>query len=173
MVGNGEGGSGAVRVNGDGGLAATPTTATSTTTRDSSLSAVWDDAPLANAQHTENRINQVLVLLDMNGTLLFRAKKTLRVSKNGGAGGEGGARGGEGSEQEEEGQEVITPAFVHGEPVPLQYYMRPGAAELVAAMDRHPRVQLAFYTSMRGANALPAARFLMHGGGGGGGDGDR
>jgi len=30
-------------------------------------------------------------------------------------------------------------------------------------MDRHPRVRLAFYTSMRGANALPAARFLMGG----------
>ncbi|CAM9832519.1 unnamed protein product, partial [Laminaria digitata] len=51
--------------------------------------------------------------------------------------------------------------FVHGNPVPLQYYMRPGARELVAEMVRHPRVRLAFYTSMRGVNALPAANFLM------------
>lgn len=87
----------------------------------------------------------------MNGTLLFRAKEALRFSTEGGGGG---------SKQEEE---VVKPAFVHGEPEPLQYYMRPGAAELVAAMDRHPRVQLAFYTSMRGVNALPAARFLMYG----------
>lgn len=85
----------------------------------------------------------VLVLLDMNGTLLYRAKKPLPVPEGGG----GGAAG--------------TASFVHGDPVPLQYYMRPGAAELVAAMARHPRARLAFYTSMRGVNALPAANFLM------------
>ena len=96
----------------------------------------------------------VLVLLDMNGTLLYRAKKPLPVSKGGGdnGGGGGGSGGGGGAG---------TVAFVHGDPVPLQYYMRPGAAELVAEMSRHPRVHLAFYTSMRGVNALPAATFLM------------
>ena len=86
----------------------------------------------------------MLVLLDMNGTLLYRAKKPLPVPEGGGGGGAAG-----------------TVSFVHGNPVPLQYYMRPGAAELVAAMARHPRVRLAFYTSMRGVNALPAANFLM------------
>ena len=91
----------------------------------------------------------MLVLLDMNGTLLYRAKKPLRTPKSGGIDGRGGGGG------------AGTVAFVHGDPVPLEYYMRPGAAELVAAMVRHPRVRLAFYTSMRAVNALPAASFLM------------
>ncbi|CAN0374913.1 unnamed protein product [Ectocarpus sp. 12 AP-2014] len=91
---------------------------------------------------------QVLILLDMNGTLLHRAKKPLRVSNDGGGGGGGDSTWG-------------APAFVHGENVPLNYYMRPGAVELVAALEAHPRARLAFYTSMRGVNALPAARFLM------------
>lgn len=95
----------------------------------------------------------VLVLLDMNGTLLYRAKKPLRVPQGAGGDGRDGRGGGGGG--------AGTVAFVHGDPVPLQYYMRPGAAELVAAMARHPRVRLAFYTSMRGVNALPAASFLM------------
>ncbi|CAM9911655.1 unnamed protein product [Ectocarpus sp. 4 AP-2014] len=90
---------------------------------------------------------QILILLDMNGTLLHRAKKALRVSNDGGGGGGDSTWG--------------APAFVHGENVPLHYYMRPGAAELVAALEAHPRARLAFYTSMRGVNALPAARFLM------------
>eukprot|EP00903_Cladosiphon_okamuranus_P020304 g18631.t2 len=99
--------------------------------------------------------DQVLVLLDMNGTLLYRAKKPLRPAA---------AACGDGSEVEVEAAaaKVATAAsFVHGDPDPFQYYMRPGAGELVAAMHRHPRVRLAFYTSMRGVNALPAARFLM------------
>lgn len=86
----------------------------------------------------------VLVLLDMNGTLLYRAKRPLLVAAGDGAG---------------------TPAFVVGEPHPMHYYMRPGAKELISAMVRHPRVRLAFYTSMRLANALPAARFLVCGDG--------
>lgn len=98
-----------------------------------------------------SRRNQVLILLDMNGTLLYRAKKPLRAACGGGP--EAGAAA---AAKVEEGV-----AFVHGDPDPFRYYMRPGAAELVAAMHRHPRVQLAFYTSMRGINALPAARFLM------------
>ncbi|CBJ28121.1 expressed unknown protein [Ectocarpus siliculosus] len=97
------------------------------------------------------KTKQVLILLDMNGTLLYRAKKPLRVSNDGGGGGGGGD------------SKWGAPAFVHGENVPLHYYMRPGAAELVAALEAHPRTRLAFYTSMRGVNALPAARFLMPG----------
>eukprot|EP00752_Nemacystus_decipiens_P005334 g4838.t1 len=95
--------------------------------------------------------NLVLVLLDMNGTLLYRAKKPLRAASGGGPEAAAAA-----AATVEAGV-----AFVHGHPDPFQYYMRPGAAELVAAMHRHPRVRLAFYTSMRGVNALPAARFLM------------
>lgn len=98
--------------------------------------------------------NQVLVLLDMNGTLLYRAKKPLRA-----------AASGDGSEAAAAVATAAAVSFVHGDPVPLQYYMRPGAAQLVAAMHRHSRVRLAFYTSMRGVNALPAARFLMPGDG--------
>lgn len=102
----------------------------------------------------------VLVLLDMNGTLLYRAKKPLRIPEGGdGGGGGGGGRGGDGGGGGGGGAGTV--AFVHGNPVPLQYYMRPGAGELVAEMVRHPRVRLAFYTSMRGVNALPAASFLM------------
>lgn len=85
----------------------------------------------------------VLVLLDMNGTLLYRAKKPLPIVV-----------------PDDNGRDT-TPAFIHGDPLPLHYYMRPGAKEFVAAMVRHPRVCLAFYTSMRGVNAIPAARFLM------------
>lgn len=90
--------------------------------------------------------NRVLVLLDMNGTLLYRSKTRLAKVSGDGDDGSGGA------------------AFVHGDPDPLHYYIRPGAAELVAALASHPRVRLAFYTSMRGVNALPAARYLMYGG---------
>lgn len=158
IFGSSEDAPGELSVNGDDG---------GTTTKSSSrvplLSADSGDAPPTNAEHVagipaDNGNNQVLILLDMNGTLLFRAKKPLRVSTK--------FREGWGLEQQGE-EEVYKPAFVHGEPDPLQYYMRPGAVELVRAMGRHPRVQLAFYTSMRGANALPAARFLMHGDGGG------
>lgn len=85
----------------------------------------------------------VLVLLDMNGTLLYRAKKPLPIIV-----------------PDDDGRDTA-PAFIHGDPLPLHYYMRPGAKEFVAAMVRHPRVCLAFYTSMRGVNAIPAAQFLM------------
>lgn len=91
---------------------------------------------------TPSHYAPVLVLVDMNGTLLYRAKKPLNLTVDG---------------------EPAAAAFVHGDPVPLEYYIRPGATEFVAAMARHPRVRLAFYTSMRGVNALPAARFLMPG----------
>lgn len=97
----------------------------------------------------------VLVLVDMNGTLLYRAKRPLQVEAT-----DGEKSGG-----------VYAPAFVHGDPLPLQYYMRPGARDFVAAMATHPRVRLAFYTSMRGSNALPAARFLMPDTDGGDADG--
>lgn len=85
----------------------------------------------------------VLVLLDMNGTLLYRAKKPLPIVV-----------------PDADGRDTA-PAFIHGNPLPLYYYMRPGAKEFVAAMVWHPRVRLAFYTSMRGVNAIPAAQFLM------------
>ncbi|CAM9412554.1 unnamed protein product, partial [Hapterophycus canaliculatus] len=100
----------------------------------------------AHSSNGSDNDNRVLVLLDMNGTLLYRARKPLVNDSSDGEDCSGGA------------------AFVHGDPDPMHYYMRPGASELVAALAAHPRVQLGFYTSMRGVNALPAARFLMHGG---------
>lgn len=100
----------------------------------------------SNNTSSSDNDNKVLILLDMNGTLLYRSKQCLMEVSTDGDDVSGGA------------------AFVHGEPDPLHYYIRPGAAELVAALSAHPRVRLSFYTSMRGVNALPAARFLMYGG---------
>lgn len=77
----------------------------------------------------------VLILSDMNGTLLYRAKP--HVSFPPGAW-----------------------SFTAGDPKPLQYCIRPGASDLVGDLQRHPRARFAFYTSMRKVNALPAARFL-------------
>lgn len=107
----------------------------------SAVSGATTGRPVAPPSSSED---PVLVLVDMNGTLLYRAKKPLMLPSvgNGQAG---------------------SVAFVHGDPVPLQYYMRPGAADFVAAMVQHPRARLAFYTSMRGVNAIPAARFLLPG----------
>lgn len=84
---------------------------------------------------------RVLVLFDMNGTLLYRAKRPLSVPEG--------------------WKDPPKPAFVHGDPDPFQYFFRPGARELVGAVSHHPRACVAFYTSMRGVNALPAALFLM------------
>lgn len=78
----------------------------------------------------------ILVLLDMNGTLLYRAKTPLPLP-------------------------VGAETFLAGDPQPLQYWIRPGASDLVGLLSRHPRARLAFYTSMRMVNALPAARFLL------------
>ncbi|CAM9279330.1 unnamed protein product [Choristocarpus tenellus] len=70
----------------------------------------------------------------MNGTLLYRAKGTL------------------------EGPSAPPHSFQHAD---LFYYFRPGAKDLVQAILAHPRARLAFYTSMRGSNALPAAQYLL------------
>lgn len=85
--------------------------------------------------------SRVLILLDMNGTLLYRHKRPqpILLGKNTHA----------------------EPAFVHGHPDPFHYFMRPGSREFVEAIARHPRARVAFYTSMRLENALPAARSLM------------
>lgn len=100
-----------------------------------------DDSAGASASTDVNIASQVLILFDMNGTLLYRAKRPLQLPA---------------------GQnESPEPAFVHGDPDPFQYFMRPGARELVGSIARHPRACVAFYTSMRGVNALPAALFLM------------
>lgn len=85
--------------------------------------------------------DRVLVLFDMNGTLLYRAKRPLPLPEG--------------------WSDPPQPAFEHGDPDPFQYFFRPGARELVGAVSRHRRACVAFYTSMRGVNALPAALFLM------------
>ena len=74
-----------------------------------------------------------LVLLDMNGTLLLRLKGRL-------------------------GEEP--PNFHHAG---LNYFLRDGVVELVQALRAHPRCTLAFYTSMRESNALPAVLHITGG----------
>ncbi|CAM9392793.1 unnamed protein product [Discosporangium mesarthrocarpum] len=75
----------------------------------------------------------ILLLLDMNGTLLYRSKSLI------------------------EGPSVPPPSLLHGD---LFYYFRPWASELVRFALGHPRVRVAFYTSMRGSNAMPAVQYL-------------
>jgi len=69
----------------------------------------------------------ILILLDMNGTLLLRLKGKLAGS----------------------GASDFTHAGLH-------YYLRSGVTELVSMLIRHPRARVAFYTSMRESNAKPA-----------------
>ncbi|CAM9687065.1 unnamed protein product [Chrysoparadoxa australica] len=74
----------------------------------------------------------LLVLLDMNGTILRRAKSDLI----------GGRK----------------PDLLHNS---IRYYMRPHAITLVDLLRSHPRARLGFYTSMRRENALPAVTWLL------------
>jgi hypothetical protein len=76
---------------------------------------------------------RILVLLDMNGTLLLRLKGKLGREK---------------------------PSFAHAG---LQYYLRRGVVDLVASLRNHPHCELAFYTSMRESNALPAVLAITSG----------
>lgn len=80
---------------------------------------------------------KLLVLLDLNGTLLYRATKLLPAA---------------------------APAFdqLVGERR-MFYYMRPHARELVAYLVTHPLAVPAFYTSMRAENALNAVNWLLDG----------
>lgn len=75
---------------------------------------------------TPRQSGPILILLDMNGTLLLRLKGKL-------AG--------------------LRPDLTHAG---LNYYFRAGVCDLVSMLLDHPRVVLAFYTSMRESNALPA-----------------
>lgn len=102
-----------------------------------------DNSARASASTDVDIVGKVLILFDMNGTLLYRAKRPLQLPA------------GQNNPPE--------PAFTHGDPDPFQYFMRPGARELIKSIARHPRTRMAFYTSMRGVNALPAALFLMPG----------
>jgi len=78
------------------------------------------------------RLARILVLLDMNGTLLYRAKSELPCGRK-------------------------PDLDVSG----VRYYLREGAKELAVWLDGHPRVSLAFYTSMQGKNARPAVQLLL------------
>jgi hypothetical protein len=82
---------------------------------------------------TSNGQKKVLVLLDMNGTLLLRLKGRLGKAP---------------------------PTFQHAG---LNYYLRAGVVELVQMLRQHPRCTLAFYTSMRESNALPAVLHITGG----------
>jgi hypothetical protein len=73
--------------------------------------------------------NQILVLLDIGGSILYRHKETKKVS---------------GIERE--------PDFM----VRKHYhYFRPHFQEFIGTLLEHPRVRLAFYTSITKKNALP------------------
>jgi len=92
--------------------------------------------PIAGAANALGRgvgPRRVLVLLDMNGTLLLRLKGKLGREK---------------------------PSFAHAG---LQYYLRRGVVDLVASLRSHPHCELAFYTSMRESNALPAVLAITSG----------
>jgi hypothetical protein len=73
----------------------------------------------------------LLVLLDMNGTLLFRARRELECRR----------------------ADIKHDVF--------HYFFRPYAQELVLWLLQHPRARVAFYTSMRMSNALPAVAHLL------------
>lgn len=84
--------------------------------------------------------DRILVLLDMNGTCLFRSR-TLLASRQ-------------------------PPAFKHNvgrdsTTYLLHYYMRPNAGDLLTFLLTHPKVVFAFYTSMKYESALPAVNFLL------------
>ena len=68
----------------------------------------------------------LLVLIDMNGTLLLREKKCLPGR---------------------------APDFIHAK---KYYYMRPGAKDFVKEIIAMPGIRFAFYTSMLETNAKPA-----------------
>ena len=69
---------------------------------------------------------KLLVLIDMNGTLLLREKK--RISGK-------------------------APDFVHAK---YKYYIRTGAKHFIKEIMAMSEVRFAFYTSMYGTNAKPA-----------------
>ena len=83
---------------------------------------------------------KLLVLLDMNGTLLYRAKSRLpKLTPD------------------------LAPSGARKSPLPgvkYFYYVRPQAQWFVQALMAMPRVRLAFCTSMQGANARPAVDYL-------------
>ena len=83
---------------------------------------------------------KLLVLLDMNGTLLYRAKSRLpKLVPD------------------------LAPSGVRKSALPgakYFYYVRPQARWFVRALMAMPRVRLAFCTSMQGANARPAVEYL-------------
>ena len=79
----------------------------------------------------QNQDRRLLVLLDMNGTLLLRSKK--------GVGG-------------------LVPDFSYAK---NKYYIRSGAVAFVKWLAAVPEVRLAFYTSMLTRNAVPAVERLL------------
>lgn len=83
---------------------------------------------LSNTDKQEHRL--LFILLDMNGTLLYRRKpKGILTSR--------------------------APDFVH-DVTAIEYYLRPGAVEFIKFLLSHPQVHPGVLTSMRHDNALPA-----------------
>lgn len=77
----------------------------------------------------------LLVLVDMNGTLLVRTERVVP------------------------GHEPVFRVKMGSKT--RKYYLRPHAQEMLTNLLNHPRVRLAFYTSMRRENAQPAIRALV------------
>jgi hypothetical protein len=80
-----------------------------------------------------------LVLLDMNGTLLYREKHQLRPNSG---------------RRPDIAPTECNPGVKH------YYYIRPGAQDLVKMLIGCPNATVGFYTSMQGTNASPGVEFI-------------
>jgi hypothetical protein len=81
----------------------------------------------------------LLVLLDMNGTLLYRAKHNLHARIP---------------------DQAPTPPRIDDAKVQYWYYVRPGTQKMVRSLAKLRGVTVAFYTSMQGRNAEPAVKYI-------------